>query len=87
MDRQQYKKDWERRYREEHGTSYCNDLRDRDREAFNEYRRVYDSQRRLCECGCEVRLDGVPKHLKTEKHKVLLAKKPPSCDAVLTPSA
>ena len=81
MDKKAYKQDWETKYREENGSSYCNDWRDRDRERFLSKRR----ERITCECGVATTRGHLWDHRQTINHKDRLAEKLPSTDAVLAP--
>jgi len=56
LSKNEYAKQYSKQYREQH--------KDKIKE--------YISEKIQCECGCWIRRDSIPKHRKTQKHKLLM---------------
>ena len=55
--------------------SYNKEYREQNREQIQLRHKLYYLQKITCECGCEVINGGLPRHLKSQKHNILIKQK------------
>ncbi len=72
LDIKEYKKEWNRLYRDE----YREKLNGKDRKYYHDNKAKF-SELLTCDCGCQVRRDGMTKHKATKKHEAMMNTKDP----------
>ena len=74
LEIKEYKKIWNKNYREANREK----LKEKDRKYYHENKESIEAkqgQKVICECGCELRRDGMRRHITTKRHLDLMTKK------------